>query len=165
MHGLLAQHKCGALTLKVLAHEESRVSLRARDLAELDNEERRLLTGADGSQGPHGGSGGGAGDPRDAALRLFRRKRAKAEAKASTLKRWSEKVMAACFTLLAHLAEDEVVEQKMLKRSLLEAAAGHLRTASAVPLLEVTKEEAKTRSAKTKKLFPYPTPPPYTAHT
>jgi hypothetical protein len=135
MHGLLAQHKCGALTLKVLAHEESRASLRDRDWAELDNEERRLLTGAD-LQGQHGGGGSGV-DTRDAALRAFRRKRSKAEANASALKRWSEKVMAACFTLLSHLAEDEAVEQKMLKRGLLEAAAGHLRTASAVPLLEV----------------------------
>ena len=45
--------------------------------------------------------------------------------------------MAACFTLLSHLAEDEAIEVKMLKRSLLESAVGHLRTAAAVPLLEV----------------------------
>jgi hypothetical protein len=141
MHGLLAQHKCGAVTLKVLAHEESRVSLRERDLQELDKDEKRLLTGADVQQQQLFHSQGGESEAaahREAALRAFRKKRAKAEAKANTLKRWSEKVMGACFMLLSHLAEDESVEVKMLKRSLLEMVAGHLRTASSVPLLEVT---------------------------
>ncbi len=38
MHPLLGQFKAGALSIKVLAHESSRITLREKDMSELQDE-------------------------------------------------------------------------------------------------------------------------------
>jgi hypothetical protein len=124
MHPLLATYKAGALTMKVLGHETSRVSLRERDLSQLNDEEKRIQTGAIDN-----------GTDRESALKHFKAKKNKMIAKSAKLKKWSEKVMTACYCLLTNLAEDLSVERKMLKRGLLDSLVSHLGTTSSIRLL------------------------------
>ena len=58
-------------------------------------------------------------------------------AKTALMKKWSEKIMYACYHLLMNLAEDLSVEKKMLKRQLLENMVTHLRNAHSLQLLTV----------------------------
>lgn len=72
---------------------------------------------------------------RDTALRAFQSKKNKTMAKTAKLKKWSEKVMTACYILLTNLAEDLSIERKMLKKGLLDSLVSHLSTTSSVRLL------------------------------
>ena len=114
--------------MKVLNNEAARVAQREKDMGELNDEERRLMTGAQ-TASIEPGSG--------ESLEKFRRRKAKTVAKTNLMKKWSEKVMYACYYLLMNLAEDLSVEKKMLKRNLLESLVTHLRTAHSLQLLTV----------------------------
>jgi hypothetical protein len=107
MHGLLANHRVGMLTMKVVEYEVRRWDHREEERLRKEEEYEEILQRAreEGEE--------------TSALSRVRRLREADKLKTKILQLKSEKMLFVAFYILINLAEDVVVERKMLNKGLL----------------------------------------------
>ena len=108
MHGLMANHRIGMLTMKIVDYEVKRYDHREDERKAREEEYKAIIEEAKI-----------AGDEQ-AAMHRVKRLRENAEVKQKLYTKKQEKMLFVAFYILMNLAEDIQVEKKMLNKGLLQ---------------------------------------------
>jgi len=108
MHGLMANHRIGMLTMKIVDYEVKRYDHREDERKAREEEYKAIIEEAKI-----------AGDEQ-AAMQRVKRLRENAEVKQKLYTKKQEKMLFVAFYILMNLAEDIQVEKKMLNKGLLK---------------------------------------------